>query len=122
MSEADEYRPAGADETIDFYLEEMTSPNPASRRWAVLGLGGLMARREFEGREEDIIAVLIERLANDPAWPVREAAACGLEAVADPRALNALIEALNDPEPIVSDAAKRALQRIGGQVGSDDGL
>jgi len=112
-----------------------SDPDPAVRRYAVEALGWIedssvvpsliaaasdpsarvrrFAAQELGRRSAPEALEALVSLFSDPDPDVRWQAVLAVGKLRDKRAMDALIAALNDPVPQVSNAAERALQRLG---------
>jgi len=89
---------------IPSLIDLTQSPNPDFRWWALRTLAqSLLAQTEW----------LIPFLLNDPAPEVRQCAALGLAIKADESAIQPLVQAMNDADPMTCNLAMNALIKIG---------
>jgi hypothetical protein len=86
------------------YLAQISDPDPAVRAEAA----------EFIDPDTEAIVTLRDLIVNDPDPSVRKAAAENLGgAITEPTAVNALLQALSDPEPEVVIGALDAIEFVG---------
>jgi HEAT repeat protein len=88
-----------------FLLESLDVSHPEVRRVAAQGLAALATESDLG---------LLQRLADDPDWVVRNEAGQGLGRLALPAARRTLLDLARDVEPIVAQTARSALQ--GGSI------
>jgi HEAT repeat protein len=86
----------------------LSSPNPDQRWWAVRALAGC---EPTEQTTRHLLTAL-----EDDCSEVRQCAALALCHQPNPQALPALLRALSDPDPMVSELASNALTLLGPQA------
>ena len=84
----------------------ISDESPRVRKRAAEALGAMRAKDAVVG----LVALTAPNTESDPA--VRASAVYALGLIADPAAKNAVVEAQNDPDQFVKDAAKIALRRL----------
>jgi HEAT repeat protein len=93
--------------SLPFLRRCLEFPHPEIRRVAAQGVADLATRDDLD---------LLQRLAEDPDWAVRNQAGQGLGRLGLPAARRTLLDLARDLEPIVARTARAALE-LGGPAG-----